>query len=344
VTITRLRLLSLLGAIASAGAAMLVLVPSSPAADESKPSPCPSMNATDPTGDAGTGGDSLDLVGGFIKNNADSGETTANWVLKKLDKTIPAGATGKRYRLTYSASNGSNYLQVVVNTDGEVFYQYNGTGGFLNGTGAFFEGENGIAQMVMPSNIGGDEGSKLTGLSWSTTDIQGVPNTAQPSAVTYDTMPGKDQTVTACSPGGQPAPTQPQQTQPTQTQPPAQNPPAQNPPPEQPRTQSNDTRPAPLQIRFSRFGGSAKRLSAAKVLKLKVRSLGGPISKLQATLRLGSPKGAVYGKGALAKLNGKGTLPIRLTKKLKKGTYVLVVTGRQTSGRAAMASTKLRFS
>jgi hypothetical protein len=98
-----------------------------------------------------------------------------------------------------------------------------------------------------------------------------------------------------------------------------------------------------LKLRFSRFGGSARVRTRQKVLKINLRALA-PIRNLAATLRFGKLNGPVYGTGSLKVLRGKGFLRLKVTKKLKRGKYTLVVLGRDDKGRRGRASAIIRFS
>jgi hypothetical protein len=100
---------------------------------------------------------------------------------------------------------------------------------------------------------------------------------------------------------------------------------------------------ARLKINFSKFGGSARNITRARSITVKVRAAE-RVRKLVAMLRFGSLKGKVVGRGHLGVLRGKGVLKVRITAKLKPGKYFLVVNGVDARDQRGMASARLRFS
>jgi hypothetical protein len=126
---------------------------------------------------------------------------------------------------------------------------------------------------------------------------------------------------------------------------PSTQPPANPPPPVSPAggRGTSSANPVKLKLNFARFGGSAKKLSAKKVLKIKVRA-SEKVTNLTAELQFANKRGTVFARGQLKSLNGKGTLTLRLNRKLVKGKYKLIVFGRNARGQIGKASANLRFS
>ena len=64
------------------------------------------------------------------------------------------------------------------------------------------------------------------------------------------------------------------------------------------------------------------------------------VTKIKAVLKKGTKK---VGTGALAKLEGKGTLRLKAAKKLKKGAYVLKLSGTNADGRPGTLTVKVKL-
>jgi len=86
-----------------------------------------------------------------------------------------------------------------------------------------------------------------------------------------------------------------------------------------------------LKINFNRVGGSHKPYNKAKKIVFKARASEKVIG-IKAVLRVTNAKGKIVGTGSLAKMDGKGVITVKLTAKLKKSKYFLVVTGRNAKG------------
>jgi flagellar hook assembly protein FlgD len=71
---------------------------------------------------------------------------------------------------------------------------------------------------------------------------------------------------------------------------------------------------------MSKFIGSARKGKKGKTLKVKVRS-NGSITNLKVQVR--DAKNRVVATGALKKLNGLGTLKLKVKRSLKKGKYTV---------------------
>jgi hypothetical protein len=107
---------------------------------------------------------------------------------------------------------------------------------------------------------------------------------------------------------------------------------------------SQSAGPRALKLRFTRFGGSAKKLSLKRAIVLRVRTTGGRLTRLRAVLRFRSFHGPIVARGSLAALEGRGTITLRRTRKLKTGLYYLVVVGFDAQRRPGVATALARFS
>lgn len=90
-------------------------------------------------------------------------------------------------------------------------------------------------------------------------------------------------------------------------------------------------------IRIGTRSASAKR--AKGTLKVALAS-DAAVTGVVATLRKGAKK---VGTGRLASLNGKGTLKLKVSRKLKPGAYSLAVTARDARGATVGASTAFKL-
>lgn len=86
-------------------------------------------------------------------------------------------------------------------------------------------------------------------------------------------------------------------------------------------------------IALTKLSPSAKTLNRTRILKIKLRPLNGALSKLVAVLRVRSATGKIVAKGTKARLGGRATITLKLTRGVtaKAGKHVLVVTGRNKS-------------
>jgi hypothetical protein len=85
---------------------------------------------------------------------------------------------------------------------------------------------------------------------------------------------------------------------------------------------------------------SARKLAKSKRFSVKLK---GTASRLVAQLRAGSaPDAKVVGTGKLASLKGNGKLTMKLRAKVKKGSYVLAIGGRNADGMDAQATAKVK--
>ena len=119
-------------------------------------------------------------------------------------------------------------------------------------------------------------------------------------------------------------------------------------PPSQPAPQGTPTggsqqpppaaTPAPAQLKVTTRSASAKRASRKRRLALAVQSTA-PVTRLSAVLAKGKRN---LGRGALARLDGRGTVVLKLGRGFKKGTYTVRVQAVDAQGRTVSASGRLR--
>lgn len=346
----RFRLLTLCGVLA---ALSLVLIPgSSPAQSDTKPASCGDELAfKDPANDRGTTDgnvqgagvattDSSEILRGFLKYDAAKGADalTYNVVVKDLKAEVPTGATSLSWVSYYRTPDDTlHFVRAIADFTGAIVYEYgnftpNPLGLVLSGlslyegdtTGKLFEGPEGVVQIVIPA-AHAPVGTKLATLYSTTTQGRTLPTAFPPQvsrglSVIVDTAPDDapetapgTYTVAPCAvvpvvpgPGSVGTP-----------------------------TGSAPTLPITLVTKSAK---AAKKKSKSKTLSLKLKS-SEQITNIAAQLLKGKK---VAGTGKLAKLNGTGTLKLKLKGKLKKGSYTLNLVGNRSSGERATAAFKLK--
>lgn len=92
-----------------------------------------------------------------------------------------------------------------------------------------------------------------------------------------------------------------------------------------------------LGVKASTALGSAKKAAKKKSVSVK---LTGEATEVAGTLTKGSK---TYGSGTLAKVSGSGKLKLKLTRKVKKGTYTLALQGVNPDGASAKSTVKVKF-
>jgi hypothetical protein len=345
---------SLIALAALAGGAANSAPPAS-AVDETKPSvACYGQYFTDKKGDQASaapgaaqvspgGRENLDYTGGFFKYDASKGDeaATLNLQIANLSKTIPMGATAVSWYVATGQAEGDQWLRALTDFSGIVSYEYGHftiagpqTQSLRDGStkGAFFEGADGVIQIVLPKDGLGKPGTALKGLNIIGYEARQVLPGASPTPAKggllyeVDTAAGKGAHVvgSAC-PSTAPAAPAPAPQPSTGT-------------PGTPTVAPPAPGGGPLPVKVGTR--SAKAKSARKGIKVKLTS-SEPLTGIAAQLVKGNK---VVGKGALAKLNGKGTLKLKIKGKPKKGTYRLDLAGTDASGarRLTAAAIKLR--
>jgi hypothetical protein len=329
-------------------------------AQTAMPAPdCTGMSVTDDAGDAKRvdpaspqkSPDNFDILGLFF--TSEGGKTYANLQLADGSDTIPDGAQGARWYVTFTAKGAQRFVRASHNVvDGETTFSY---GHYEDTTrtpdgdiaGKFIAGKPGILQLPIPAAAGGADGTALTKPFAETDEAVLAPNTAPGVGYTLfanDLAPneegtfGKDYTVGGCSAGGGGT---------TGGTPDGGagggTPGSGTPGGGAPGGGGPVTETAALPVKASGKGGSAKKASKKKKLRLALES-SQPVSELVARLFKGDPaKPKVSATGRLAALSGKGSITLKVAKRLKKGTYALRIDGKLADGRQGVANFKVKL-
>ena len=333
-------------ALAALAAGAAITVPSASAVDETKPSvACYGQYFVDKKGDQASaapgaqpgGRDNLDYTGGFFKFDAAKGDeaSTLNLQIADLSKTIPAGATALSWYAATGQADGDQWLRALTDFTGVVSFEYGHftivgpqTQSLRDGAtqGAFFEGPDGVIQIVLPKDGLGKPGTALKAMNIIGYEARQVLPGASPTPAKggllyeVDTAAGKGvHTVGSPCPSSSPATPAAETPSGPVTAPPAAG-----------------GKDLPVTVSTK----SAKAKSARKGLKVKLSSTE-PLTAVGAQLVKGNK---VFGTGKLAKLDGKATLKLKIKGKPKKGTYRLDLVGTDASGarRFKAAAIKLR--
>lgn len=307
-----------LGALAVSGA-----VPAT--AQDAKPQPtsCAGLAFEDAAGDQGLAPqarrspDNMDVRQGFFRYVVGSDGRpvlTTNLVVAKLDKTVDAGMHGASWYFLWDNDGTTQFTRVDL-IDGAITYQYGHQepqGLTVDGTtrGRFIEGEMGVVEVVVPGAMG--VSGKLLGAPEGQGRIRYGTAALNNSAVVDGTAGGNDFQANVCTAdsagGGASGPDVAPRTPPA----------------------------PPLGVKvLSRSAKVAKRAVAVKLQS------SGTVTALKARLLKGK---ATVATGSLMKLAGKGTLKLKLRKKsLRKGSYALTISGRNSSGQSATVNAPLRI-
>ena len=279
--------------------------------------------------------DNMEIVGAFFKHEpAKAAEaTTVNVIIKDLTTDLPEGNTAINWSVEWTVNDKIQFVRAVADYSGSTAFEYGeftatGTPG-LSGTyryvgptqGKLFEGPLGVVQLVIPADIGGKIGTQIKGITIKANTGKSAVPVAAPTpsrgvAYTNDDIASSGWTVAECVAGAAPGPV------------------VEVPPGPSGPAASGTSGPTALPVFLRTTKVAAKK--AKKQLKLSLSSTE-PVTKLVAQLRKGSK---MLAKGKLAKLSGKGTLKLKV-KKLKKGRYLLDMTGRDASGASRSTTAKL---
>jgi hypothetical protein len=311
----------------------------------------------------------VDAINAFVRHDPAKGAdaTTYNLVVDNLTLAIPGGYTTRTWSLYYDVDGTTRFVRAIADFTGAVVYEY---GNFTplddpsplagltlyegNTKGTMFEGPNGVVSIVVPPEVGGGAGKAWTAMYASTGQGKTLPTAFPPQGTrglfqVMDTAPddgaaaGGKYTVSPCVANAA-APTGGGTNlgtgsgagtgTGTGTGPiPGGEDPGSSGSTGEPNGVSGEG-PAPLPVKVS---GSVKR-PKGKSLSIKLTSTE-ELTSLGARLRKGSK---TVGSGKLAKLARKGTLKIKLSKKLKKGSYVLDLVGNRASGQRGAAALKVK--
>ena len=276
--------------------------------------------------------ENLDLIEGWV--DVKGGVSSVFIRVKDLHKTPPSGTTAIMWQANYSGKAGTAaWVRALTDFSGIVTYDYGGVqdtpaipfnvraGGT---TGAFNEGPNGVVQIDFPEAVE-PKGTTLKAFNIVGSEaIQVLPGAAPTpvkggSVYEDDAASGGKNTFTIGGACPAEAPAAPAASEATAS----------------PRPAQNAEAPLPVKVTTTKFKASKVK----KGMSLKLTSTE-PLTQLAAQIKKGRK---VFGKGRLAKLDGKGTLKLK-AKGLRKGAYTLDLVGTDGTGarRFAVAKIKLR--
>lgn len=273
----------------------------------------------------------LDITG-FWFNHA-GGKTTANLRIANLDRSMPSDATGVNWYVLWSVDDVQHFVQaqIELGISDEPTFSYGTVEETPNGTlrsgagdtpGQFIEGEEGVISMEIPADVGGSSGSQLKATLADTQYSIGIPGVVS-SLQPVDEAAGKPYTVNACEAGGAgPAPT------PVDPSP-------------KPAPTGREVAAGQLDAAVSTKVPRAKKVK--KSLTMRLTSKAG-ITDVDAALFKGAiSKKQVVAKGKLASAKGAAKLKLKVSRKIKKGSYTLYLVGKNADGKVADKSFKLKF-
>ena len=241
---------------------------------------------------------------------------TVNIQVTDLSKDLPLGGSAASWYAEWTVADVIYYAKADLDDAGAITYDYGvddpnlGLTSTGPTTGKFVEGPNG--RRADPRPAGRRQGERRV-------RAQGIRRARERDPARAPGLRrqrpgrrhGKNYTVAQC-PGGETAPVTP------------------------PATASTVL---PVKLITSSAKASKSKTKAGKSLSFKLQSTE-EVTGLKATFKKGSTS---YGSGKLAKLNGKGTLKVKLKKALKKGSYKLKLTGTTAGGaRSATYAVKVK--
>ena len=295
-----------------------------------------------PTGANGGNGspENMDLLQGWV--DVKDGKSSVHIRVKNLTKAVPKGATSINWQVNYIGKAGTAaWVRAATDFSGLVTYDHGGVEATpaipfnvrQGGTaGNFAEGPNGVVSIEFPEAVE-PKGTTLKSFSIDAQEaVQAVPGAAPTpvkggSLYVDDNAPGKGTFTigSACPAGGPAAP-------PSGSTPAPAPAPAPAPTPGQPVATADNGGPLPVKVTTTKF--KAKKVKKGMTLKLASTE---PLTQLAFQIKKGKK---VFGKGALAKLSGKGKLKLK-SKGLKKGTYVLDIVGTDGKGARRFTAAKI---
>ena len=343
------------GALVAAAAAAL---PARAQTAQPQPTSCAGVTFNDPAGDqkvaaavvAGQAvgppqkaGDNLDLIKGFFRyvpNAAGKNVLTAHLNVTNLTKTIEPNFDTNVWIMYMTVEGTEHFVRLTVDKAGKETYVYGTFAANSNTvvgdtTGKMYEGANGMIEIVVPVEKMGIAGKTME-TPYGNSRVGGA-GFIFPVDIGPDDNAGKDFKVTPCAEAGTPTQAEPDPT-PTPTPAPGGGGGGGGGGGTQPAPAPGPAAPAPVTYTVTSPKLTAKKINKRKKFVLAVRSSG---KVTGFTGRLLKGKRAV-GTGKLAALDGAGKLTIKVKKKLKKGSFTLVLSGKDTSGRVATGRVQLR--
>lgn len=291
-------------------------------------------------GPAQPGSPSSDLIGGWIDYDASAHKGTANIQVDNLTEgEIDQPYVAISWEYSFNTSAGARFVRAYQDASGTVEYTWGEPRAVTDDqttpriagdtTGALFPGKGGVIRIDLPlaeADFGGKPG---TGLKSQALEVRqwaslpaAVPNTGLPlysPAPIYDDAVGK--VPFTFEPCGAPKPVTPG----APTTAPTGDTPA-------PSTQGGS-----FDVKVTVPKLSAKKLKKAKKFTIK---LSGNATELKAVVRKKLTGGKNLASGKLAALKGKGKMTLK--GKLKKGSYVLVFSGKNAQGQTSEGAVKIK--
>ena len=296
-----------------------------------------------PAGPGQQGSPSTDITGGWVTYDPATQKAQANIQIANLTEgEIDPGYDGVSWEFAFT-SGQAWYVRAFTDLSGTTVYRYgqpkavtdDQTAAVKTGdtTGKMFPGANGVIQIDIPlKDMSIKPGDSLKAIAievrqWVTKPASvpsppGVPLYSY--APIYDQGAGKGAVVlgpcAAPAPGATATPAPGTTTGTTGT------------------TPSQSSGSATLELKVTAPKIVAKKANKPKVKKKGlVFKLSGTASNIVAALKTGTNPmtGKVVAKGKLASVKGSGKLKLKITRKLKKGTYTLFMTGKNADGRNA---------
>jgi hypothetical protein len=319
----------------SAAALTLFVVTAALAVDDAKPAPdCHGVLVEDGKSDGVDGGppgnrtsDAAEIERTFFKYDPTKGAeaTTLNMVVKNLELSPPTGATGMIWDFKFATGDGAtHFVRAVLDYTGGSAFEY-GTLDTSISTfpryvpegdtpGKFFEGPDGVIQLVVPTEWAkaGATIKSLVGEVQLTFQIvpSAIRTPTRGVGYVYDDTAGKSITIAECTP-------------------------------EQLNQGGGGVLGAvarSLPVTLATKATTAKKAKKSKSLSLKLKSTE-KITALTAKLLKGK---TTYGKGKLAEIDGSATLKLKLSKKLKKGSYTVNLAGTDSAGNKLTTTAKYK--
>lgn len=349
-----------LAACAAVTAGVLMSV-SLAAGQDAAPVPgCQGIQLVDKKGDNSQ--PSTDILNVFYTTTG--GKTYANLQLADIKAEIPEGSTQWYWIVEYTSGEDLFRLVAFLKGDGSSGFKARKLNRFPENpltpgvftdvgelAGRIVLGKQGVVQWELADAVGAAVGAKLVDHFAAADEVvagepyQGGGYLRVVASIDNTTnVASKEYVVRDCPPGEVPGPGSGTGASPTPS--PGTPPPPSTTNPPQPTT-------GPISP-GNPDGGQAKKLDlkvskkvprARKVrrsLKLKLTSRSGA-TDLEAILVSRGKKGKVVARGKLKTLGRKGTLKMRVSRKIKKGVYRLQIAGRNADGSGGTATVKLRF-
>ena len=305
------------GILVAVAAVAIAVVPAG-AVDDTKPEvTCAGAFATDAPGDT-TGPANTEVKQGFFKYGAD-GEVTANIQVANLDKSVADNSSGTNWYVVWEAADGAiQYVSAALDSAGAVTYDFGTLANNVfspEGTtsGAFFEGPDGVIQIVIPAAFGGTDGTELKSpyvevfVSTSLVVVSSLATADR--APDGDGQGGASYTVAPCPASA--APVAPGAT---------------------------TTPAAALGVRVSPSKVSAKKSRKGKKLTFTLKSAD-TLTKLSMRLSQGKK---VIATGSLSKLSGTRRATLKVKSKPKTGSATLRITATDASGAKRQGSFRIK--